>query len=467
MTGPGLFDPSARFERSLVILSNRGPVAFAFDDAGLPVARKTGGGLASGVRPALARSGGLWICAPLSDADRSVAASLERPINSDGTEVVFADVPEGLLDAAVGRVANEYLWFIHHGMSDLALTPSSDDWDAFARYNKTMAEAVARSAPEGAVVAVQDYHLPLVAASLAETRSDLATVHFSHIPFASPEAWREVDTSRRRSIAAGLAAHGGCGFHAKRWAERFLSCCELDGIDPPDTYVTQLAPDIETMRQHSRTADAEIERARLRQTHDGRRLIIRVDRLEPTKNHLAGFDAFADLLERRPDMIDRVVMVAYAYPSRSGLDVYRKLRDDTVDKVETINRRFGTDAWQPIDLDLEDNLDAAAAGLTRYDVLLINPVEDGLNLVAFEGAALNTTTGAIVLSRNCGAHDVLEGCVESIDPTDVAATSVAIERALELPPRERSTRATEARLRAEALSPEEWLDSMLRATVSN
>ncbi len=463
MTDPGQPGPN---ERPLVVLSNRGPVAFTFDRTGRPVASKTGGGLASGVRPALANSGGLWVCAPLNEADRSVAASLDHPIDSEGTRVVFADVPADLLDAAVGSVANEFLWFIHHGMSDLALTPSSDDWDAFTKYNETMADAVSRTAPEGAIVAVQDYHLPLIAGSLVEMRPDLATVHFSHIPFASPDAWQALDERRRRSITAGLAAHGGCGFHSKRWAERFVECCELDEVVPPKTYVTQLAPNLEMMREQARTAGADAERARLKQTHGDRQLVVRVDRLEPTKNHLAGFDAFSDLLERRPDLISRVVMVAYAYPSRSGLDAYRKLREDTIAKVEAINGRFGTEAWQPVDLDLEDSLEAAAAGLTAYDVLLVNPIEDGLNLVAFEGPALNTEAGTTVLSRNCGAHDVLAGCVESIEPTDVSATSSAIERALDLTLAERTAKANEARDRAQELSPETWLNSMLRAAIS-
>lgn len=455
--GPSILD-----RRPIVLVSNRGPIAFDLDDAGNVVTAKTGGGLAAGVRPVLAQTGGMWVCVPLTEADRQ---SVGTTASVDGIQVVFADVDADVADAGVGRVANEYLWFMHHGLTEIAREPTPSDWLAFERYNRAVAECVAAYAPPRAAVLVQDYHLPFVASHLKASRPDLVCTHFNHIPFASPEVWRRLPPAERARIAEGFGDYAACGFHSTRWAERFAASVGIDVTPTPATFVTQLAPDLEAMRRRASSDRCVEEGSRLAAHHGGRKLIVRVDRLEPTKNHLVAVEAFEDLLSRRSDMRDKVTLIAYAYPSRSALGAYRVLRQMLTVAVDRVNDRFGTTDWTPIELDLNDDLDAAVAGLRTFDVLLVNPVEDGLNLVAFEGAALNEASGTIVLSTNCGAHDALAGTVHSIDPTDLGQTSEALERALEMPSSERVALATKARMAALGLSSQRWLEDQLAASV--
>ena len=447
-----------------MVVSNRGPIAHVLGADGRVAAAKTGGGLASGVRPTLSATGGLWISAPLNAADRHAGEKTpNRTLQADGITATFADIGEETYTNAVERVANECLWFIHHGLIDLAIAPTPDQWLAFRRYNRAMATAVAERADHDAIVLIQDYHLPLVAQELATARPDLTCVHFTHTPFAVASSWAALPVHERAEITAGMAAHRATGFHSQRWATRFEGCCELDGTEPPPTFIAPLAPDLTGMERHAQSERALEERRRLAKVALGSQLVVRVDRLEPTKNLLAGFAAFDDLLSRRRDLHGRVVLVSYAYPSRASLPAYQHLREATIAAVQQINERWGNTKWQPIELNLEDDLEAAAAGLAEFDVLLVNPIEDGLNLVAFEGAALNRRTGTIVLSRTCGAHDQLVDHVESIDPGDVGGTSLALERALELDPETRAARNAGARLVTMTRDGGRWLAAQIAA----
>ena len=403
------------------------------------------------------------MAAPMSDADREAWRQSGSSLQVDGIDVVFADIDSALSTEAIERVANECLWFVHHGMVDLAIAPTESQWAAFREYGRAVARAVADAAPHQAIALVQDYHLPFVAVDLADSRPDIACVHFSHTPFADRRSWQALPHPHRSEITQAMARFSAAGFHSKRWQERFVACCEADDVTPPPTYLSALTPDIDGMRTASTSDAATRERSRLqRHREQGRLLIVRVDRLEPTKNVVRGFLALDELLTRRPDLRGAVVMAAYAYPSRSTLPIYQQLRDDVVATVEEVNSKWSTEEWEPIELDLNDSLEDAAAALTEFDVLLVNPVEDGLNLVAFEGAALNEQRGTIVLSATAGAADRFGEVVEIIDPMDIAATSAALERSLGLGYDERALRHRRARAVANR-DDGEWLAGQIAA----
>jgi len=330
--------------------------------------------------------------------------------------------------------------------------------------NDAFADAVAEVAPPNAVVLIQDYHLCLVARRLADTRPDLTCVHFSHTPFTGPDGLRLLPDPVGRELLEGLAAHEACGFHTQRWAQRFTECCdEVLGVTPP-TFVAPLGPDPADLERTARGDAARAAYDELVADPGDRRLIVRVDRIELSKNLLRGFWAYGLLLAEHPEWRGEVTFAALVYPSREALPEYLAYRQEVESTIRAVNERWGTDDWTPILADLTDDYPRSVAALGRYDVLLVNPVRDGLNLVAKEGPVLNQRDGVVVLSSEAGAAAELAGAAMIVNPFDVGATADALHRALAMDPDERVTRAAELRLLASAHSPSTWLAAQVSVT---
>jgi trehalose 6-phosphate synthase len=185
--------------------------------------------------------------------------------------------------------------------------------------------------------------------------------------------------------------------------------------------------------------------------------------MELSKNLLRGFWAFEELLEQQPHRRGRVVFLALAYLSRQGLAEYLGYQNEVEATVARINERFATPGWTPIVLLVDDDYPRSLAALSRYDVLLVNPVRDGLNLVAKEGPLVNTVDGVLALSREAGAFDELApGCLE-VNPFDVSGTASALARALDMDDAERASLAKTLRELIVTRPPQRWLLDQLAA----
>jgi trehalose 6-phosphate synthase len=451
----------------LVVVSNRGPISFARDETGELVPRRGAGGIVSSLGPLLSGTDSTWIAAAVSDDDRE-AARLGL-MGDDSVALRPVSIEPAIYRMAYDVVSNATLWFVHHGLFDLAHRPLFDRrwrqaWDAYVAVNRSFAETVAEAAPPGATVLVQDYHLALVGSDLAEVRPDLRCVHFSHTPFAGPDGLGVLPDGVAEAILEGMAACVACGFHSRRWATRFeQSCAEILGR-VPTTFVAPLGVDPDALAAATATPACAEEAARLEKTVGGRRLIVRVDRIELSKNLLRGFLAFDELLRAHPEHRGNVVMLAIGYPSREGLPEYIAYRTEVEAMAERLNTTWGTDTWTPIVLELSDNYPRSVAALTRYDVLLVNPISDGLNLVAKEGPVVNRRHGILVLSRQAGAWDEMAETAISFNPFDVAATADALHRALDLGPEEAAVRAEATRRAASARTARHWLEDQLAAS---
>ncbi len=454
-------------ERPIVIVSNRGPVSFHLDEADEPQARRGAGGLVSGLGPMVRDTATTWVAAAMTPGDRVVA---ERGITTaDGFRVRLLDFDGDTWRSHYDTVCNEALWFAHHGLFDPVYDPSwppgwvDGPWAAHRRVNERFAEAVAVDAPDGAVVLIQDYHLCLMAPLLREWRSDLRLVHFSHTPFATALWLRILPQVVRRDLLTGLSAHHACGFHTPRWAEDFRGACADGGVTAPATFVAPLGPDPQDL---AATIDSETFRAaavELDQMVGDRAFVVRVDRMELSKNVLRGFDAFEALLDAEPERRGRVVFGAYVYPSRAGVAAYDRYRKAVTQRVEEINARFGTETWTPIILDGDDDHPRSMAALARADVVLVNPIRDGLNLVAKEAMVVNERHAQLVLSPEAGAWDELGVLAWRAEPFDVGATAAALAAALDVEPAERERRATALRTASLARDPARWLADQLAA----
>jgi trehalose 6-phosphate synthase len=463
----------------VVVVSNRGPITFEVASSGERTYRRGIGGLVTALSGALRERGGLWIASAISEADRSVAAetpTVEADLGGSAITVRLVDVPPDRYRAYYDEFSNRVMWFVHHYLWDPPRTPTfgdaeSDAWDAYSDVNRRFAEAAAQAAPEGGVALIQDYHLALVPQLLRKMRPDLAIGHFWHIPFAQPDYLSLLPDAWSNGILEGLLGADVLGFQTERWLGSFLSCVRsISGIRARDraiavgdrrvragAYPIGVSPD--HLAKSAGEPAVKRQRKDLERWLGDRRLVLRVDRTELSKNILRGLKAFELLLERRPELRGAIVHLALLQPSRRSVPEYRDYIEDITSEAERINARFGPEA---VRLEIGDDFPRSLAAYALYDVLVVNPIFDGMNLVAREGPCLNRRGGVLVLSRNAGAAVELGPAASIVNPVDLDQTARAIGDALDMPPAERQERARKLRRLARGRSPARWLDAQLR-----
>ncbi len=448
--------------RSLFILSNRAPFALSETADGYKVGHAAGG-LASALAPMLETGNVEWFAVANSEVERRAAAS-----GGVHPNVHYLVVPEDVHSRYYDDISNATLWFVHHGIYDRAGGRPFDAawhhaWDAYRDVNRGMAEAVARAAPASSVVLVQDYHLALVGAFLARSRPDLTLVHFSHTPFAAPDELAVLPRSVCRELLQAMTAYRACGFHSLAWADAYCASAKRIIGESPRVFTAPLGPDVDSLRTVTESSTCLAYDEALDTAVHGRRLILRVDRLDPAKNLVRGFRAFDELLEVDARWREQVVFLALATPSRQDTREYNAYRAEVEAEAARINKRWGVDGWAPVVLIIGDSLERSMAALKRYDLLLVNSVRDGLNLVAKEGPLVNQRDGVLVLSMETGAWETMSNGALGIDPLDVFDTRVALQRGLDMGERERAARAAMCRHGATLFTPRSWLDAQLDA----
>ncbi|MFI2434484.1 trehalose-6-phosphate synthase [Streptomyces sp. NPDC018693] len=449
----------------VLVASNRGPVSYAVGEDGSLTAKRGGGGLVSGLSAIGSDAGALWVCSALSDGDRE---AVRRGIGEPGTRML--DIPADVHADAYNGIANSVLWFVNHMLYQTPLEPVFDSgfrrqWASYESYNRAFAEALAEEAAEGASVLVQDYHLTLVPGMLRELRPDLRIGHFSHTPWAPPEYFRMLPDDIARQLLTGMLGADRLAFLTRRWADAFTACCDavVGGTGTTRIGVHGLGADADFLRERAHRPDVAERMAALREEIGaGRKTIVRVDRTELSKNIVRGLLAYRQLLDDHPEWRERVVHVAFAYPSRQDLEVYRAYMAEVQRVADAINSAFGTPGWTPVVLHLKDDFARSLAAYRLADVALVNPIRDGMNLVAKEVPVLSEEGCALVLSREAGAYEELAEDAIGVNPYDVTGTARALHEALTLPPGERAERAKRLAAAATALPPTQWFLDQLR-----
>lgn len=453
----------------LVIVSNRGPLSFTYDDSGALATTRGGGGLVSVLGPAVAGTGATWVAAAISDADREAAAS--GVVEAEGFRLRSLVIDQVAFRQFYDVVSNSTLWYLHHGLWDRVRRPRFDRrwqeaWAGYREVNHAFADAVAEEAAPGATVLVHDYQLSLVPTRLAKERPDVSIAHFHHTPFCDPDELRVLPDDAARELVEGLTASRACGFHATRWAQAFAGCVAEVSGKAAHTFVSPAVPDLEGLRAVAASPECATALSELENRIGDRMLVVRVDRIELSKNIVRGFAAYEDLLLTRPQLRARVTFAAFVYPSRQTLPDYLAYAQEVEAIVERINDRFAHGDWMPILLDTDDDFPRSVAALRRYDALLVNPVRDGFNLVATEGPAVNERDGVLVLSPEAGAWEQLGRFALAAPPFDVAGTSEALGTALALDADERATRAAGLRDAIDARTAAHWLAEQVAAAHS-
>jgi len=432
-------------------------VTYGRDENGERTESRGGGGLATALRGLVEQLDTTWIANAMTDEDRAVAAGSQT-----GTVLIAQDPRAYELFYTVA--ANPTLWFVQHMLWNLALTPDFDHdaWrSGYVPVNERMAEAVLAElerTPDAAVF-FQDYHLYLAPGMVRRARPHALMSHFVHVPWPESDAWTVLPHNERRDVFAGLLANDIVGFHTERWRRNFLRGCidalgaEVDGNrvshDGRTTLVTAHPIGIDTAEFDELANDEQVI-AREREIIESRpeRLVLRVDRTDPSKNVVRGLRAFRLMLERHPELRDRVRMLALLDPSRQDIPEYV----DYVAAVEREARALG----DTVDLRIGDDFARSVAAYKQFDVLLVNAVFDGLNLVSKEAPYVNTRDGVLVLSENVGSHEELGDWALSVNPFDVSAQADALYEALTMDVTERRRRLQALRAHVREHDVAEW-----------
>jgi trehalose 6-phosphate synthase len=426
----------------------------------------------------------------MSEGDRAAARSspdgrgrIEALEGSDTYDLRYLELSPDRFGLAYDAIANRVLWFVHHYLWDVPHNPRFDDdtweaWRAYVEVNEAFAAALDQEAtgldPPPAIL-VQDYHLALVPRLLRERRPGALVLHFTHTPFAGPDYLRILPDRMRHELLQGMLGADVLGFHVPAWAEAFLlSCRHLPAarvdlrrrtvsFDGRTTLVRDhaIGVDAPALRARARAADVSGHRRELARLRADGRLIVRVDRLELSKNVVRGFEAYAAMLRRRPEWIGRVAFLALLMPSRRGVPEYREYERACTETADRINAELGRDDWQPVRLEIDDDFARSLAAYLEFDVLLVNPVVDGMNLVALEGPAVNRRRGVLVLSRAAGAWARVGRHAIGVNPFDVGETAEALHAALSLPDDERAAMAAALRRAVAAAGPDRWVMAQL------
>jgi trehalose 6-phosphate synthase len=474
--------------RKLIVVSNRGPVTFSRDEGGERIARRGGGGLVTALRGLVGHHDVTWMASAMSVEDYAVADEAAgtsiAETAADGSPYRLRLVPHEpqAYDLHYNVVANPVLWFTQHYLWGLAEAPDADHglhyaWtDGYATVNRGFAEAVLAELERQPDAAVfwHDYHLYLAPGFVRERVPDATMAHFVHIPWPQPDYWRVLPDSIRRPLHEGVLANDVVSFHTARWARNFLrSCEEIVGAEVDfaagevhaSGRVTQvrarpISVDADEFDALAASEPVREQEAALLETRP-ERLIVRVDRTDPSKNIVRGFRAFELYLEAHPEAHGRVGMLVLLDPSRQDIPEYSEYVGAIQRAARGVNDRFRQEDWLPVDLRIEDNFPQAAAAYKQFDVLLVNAIFDGMNLVAKEAPLLNERDGVLVLSENAGAHEELGRWAITINPFDVVGQAEALHQALELPFEERRARLSEIKAHVRRHDVGAWIASLL------
>jgi len=472
-------------DEPLILVSNRGPVTFQPDGE---IKRGTGG-LVTALTGLASHREVTWIASAMTDEDVAVAERHDgRPFPVRASEGEEYNVKLVASDGEAYHgfysiIANPLLWFVQHYLWDLSNAPDirRNETEAFESgynaVNEDLAHAVLEEIEdiEDPVVMVHDYHLYTLPAMIRRARPDAFLHHFIHIPWSQSDSWRVLPSMMRREIYHGILANDIVGFHTRSYRRNFLQCCEdlLDlevdhkgGVvryENREVWVRNYPLPIDSravtsVARRDRTRELEQELLRRRRDH----LILRVDRADLSKNVLRGFGAFDIFLEQHPEFREKITFIAQLMPSRTDVPEYAEYLERIVAVVAVVNHRHGTTDWMPIQLKLRDDLEEAVAAYKHYDVLIVNAMFDGMNLVAKEGPMVNERAGVSILSENTGAHEELGEYALSVNPFDLQELADSIHAALTMPEAERRRRLEGLKSIVTARDPGDWIDDQLK-----
>ena len=412
-----------------------------------------------------------WVAVARTEGERALieqhGPAWNAPLVRGETLLHYATPSAEQYEQYYSVISNPVLWFVQHYLWDLANQPVINGrihraWkNGYVEVNKQVAKRVvevARGRTGRPLVMVHDYQLYLVPKLVREQLHGAIIQHFVHIPWPTPQYWKVLPREIRDAILHGLLGCDIVGFQTSLDVRNFLMTCEENAglavdereravlVDGRMVYARAypISIDVASTTRLSHSHGVMVEERKLRDWRP-EHLIVRVDRTDPSKNIVRGFLAFEKLIVHHPELKGRVQFWAFLQPSRQDVSAYRSYVRKVRQAVQRINGQYGASGWLPIRLELGESMRKAMAALRNFDVLLVNSVYDGLNLVSKEAALVNHTDGVIVLSENVGSHEELHPHVLSVNPFDIEATANAMHQGIVMGVEEKRRRNAGAR----------------------
>lgn len=477
----------------LIIATNRGPVEYYLSQDKTLKHRRGAGGMVTALIDAGNRMDVTWVAMAMTEGDRNALKTaqqqngglLSSPLRGQKMQLRYVAISKSAYRKHYEGISNQVLWFLQHYLfnpnEDSAATRRIQDaWtNGYCIANQAIADAVSTEIEREesrAVVMLHDYHLYLAPEMIRKNHPSVIMQQFIHIPWPDIRCWHFLPSNIAHSIYSGLVGNDIIGFQTERDARNFLEGARtlLEGavVDFEEgaiwwqgrrTQVRAYPISISVVGERRAVQSAAGKRAAAKiQPLLNEKTIMRVDRIEPTKNILRGFQAYAQMLDEHPELLGKVTFLAFLVPSRQALPTYQRYNADVLKSIDEINLKFGTEQWTPIHAFCDNDRTRALAAMQYYDVLLVNPIIDGMNLVAKEGPAVNQSNGVLVLSRTAGAFQQLGKASIPTSPTDVTETAQALYKALTLPDEERTAKARLARQIVERYDLNTWLSRQIR-----
>jgi trehalose 6-phosphate synthase len=465
-----------------IVVSNRGPVTFSRGESGEREHSRGAGGLVTALNAVLRQVGdAVWIASTQSEEDAAVSREA-APYEVEDLRVTLVEHDPVAYDLMYNKLANPLLWFVQHGLYDLPYSPVLGDdtreaWEeGYVAVNRNFAEAVADAVglEESPTVLLHDYQLYMTPHFVRERLGAGAFLSlFVHIPWPEPDLWRVLPAYVREGVLESLLQANVVAFHTRRYARNFAETvvavlgAEADvenGVihhKGREVWVRAYPISIDPSEfEELARSEAVLEQERLVKDLPGK-LLLRVDRVDLSKNVVRGFQAYGRMLERHPEMAGVVTFLAQLQPSRTDIPEYAAYMEAVGRTAEEVNERHGTDSWRPIELFMEDNFPRSVAAYKNFDVLLVNAVRDGMNLVAKESAVINERDGVLVLSENAGAHEELGEHALTVNPYDIDEQADAIYEALTMSADDRERRAKALRETVMGNTIDDWVEAQM------
>ena len=443
--------------KEIIVASNRGPVVFKKDDTGKITLIRGAGGIVGSMIPFLKKTHGKWVSSAIGECDQYInnkyGSKVPIPLEDPEYYVQFIKTEEDIYNDFNGKFANPLLWFIHHSMWNPPYSPCADEelhqaWDSYQHVNKMFADAISEDVYNSKIVPIvmlQDYHLYLTPKLIRKQHPDVVMSQFVHIPFPPPEIFQQLPNHMQIEILDSILTNDILGFHIPRYMNNFLQTIKqilpnasVDDIMGDIHYnghichvrTYPISVDMETLQTQAQNPNVVAKDREVDEIVGDCKLIYRTDRTDLSKNIIRGFQAYDMFLERYPEWREKVKFVATLMPSRLDIKIYREYVDKIREIVSEINEKYGTPNWQPIKYICRGDYDLVIALLKRYDVLMVNPILDGMNIVAKEGSVVNDHNGVLVLSTGAGCYEELKDGAICINPFDLRQTAESIDMAL-------------------------------------
>ena len=468
----------------IVIVSNRGPVTFSRSESGERTYSRGAGGLVTALN-AVSRRGEdvVWIASAQSEEDIEVSRE-PAPYEVEDLQLTLVEHDPTSYDLMYNTLANPLLWFVQHGLYDLPYAPALGEdtrraWEeGYVPVNRNFAEAVSGivEGEESPIVLLHDYQLYMTPLFVRERLGAGAFISlFVHIPWPESDYWRVLPEYIREGVLESLLSADVVAFHTRRYAYNFAeTAARILGVeydaergmihrDGREVWVRAYPISIDPAEfEELAQSEAVLEQEEEFVKRLPGKLLLRVDRLDLSKNVVRGFQAYGRMLERYPEMAGEVTFLAQLQPSRGDVPEYARYAEAVQETVDEVNERHGDGSWKPIELSLQDNFPLSVAAYKNYDALLVNAVRDGMNLVAKEAAVVNERAGVLVLSENAGAHEELKENALTVNPFDLDEQADAIYQALTMPDEERRRRAEALCETVFSNTIEDWVEAQMK-----